>query len=191
MASWRKRAAATPLVLVAIALAGCAGSRWQTESAAAPGADLAGYATFGWQPPSADRGDAAPLSIAEANLRSAMRKQLVARGYRETEVEPDLRIGFETETRLVERTAPSPRVGIGVGTWGGSVGTSVGTSVPVGGDRITSAAATRVTIRAVDPRGPREVWFGTASGELEPGLETSAVDELVSRLMEDFPPRRR
>jgi hypothetical protein len=187
MALGRRRAAATAFVLLGIAAAGCASSRWQTEVAAAPGADLAGYATFGWQP----QGEDAPLSVAEANLRRAVRTQLVGRGYRETDVDPDLRIGFETETQLQERTTPPPRVGVGVGTWGGRVGTSVGTSVPVGTERVTTAAIGRLTVRMVDPKRNQEVWVGSGSGEVEPGLAANAVNELVSQLMEDFPASRR
>lgn len=183
------RAAAAALVLLAFAAAACATSRWQTDAAAAPGADLAGYATFGWQPSA--EGEEAPLSIAEANLRRAVRAQLVGRGYRETDVDPDLRIGFETDTQLQERTSSAPRVGVGVGTWGGSVGTTVGTSVPVGKERVTTAAFSRVTIRFVDPRSNQEVWVGTGAGEVEPGLAASAVDGLVSQLMEDLPTSRR
>jgi len=190
MAARTAGTAVAVLVLVGATVAGCASSRWQTQAGAAPGSDLAGYATFGWQHAAGTSADV-PLSIAEANLRSAMRKQLVARGYRETDVDPDLRIAFAADTRLVERTAPSPRVGIGVGSWGGRVGTSVGTSVPVGEDRVSSRAAAQVTIRAVDPKTHVEVWLGTGSGELDPGLDPRAVDELVSQLMKDFPASRR
>ena len=63
-------------------LLGCATAS-QTESATAPGADIPAYASFGWLPARDRAADATePLSIAEANLYGAIRKQLVEKGYR-------------------------------------------------------------------------------------------------------------
>jgi hypothetical protein len=78
-----------------------------------------------------------------------------------------------------------------VGTWGEHVGTSVGTSVPVGSDRVTTVAETRLTIRAVDASGQREVWVGSATGEVREGDDRHAVDEAVAAALDGFPTRRR
>jgi hypothetical protein len=169
-------------------LLGCAGGgRWKTESAAAPGADVAAYASFGWLA----EGGEAPLSVADANVRSAIRKQLLAKGYREVEKGPDLRIGFEAASRAREKSTEPVRVGVGIGSWGGHVGGSVDASVPVGSEAVTTVAETRITIRAVDPKSHREVWVGTTTGEVRQGLDASAVEEAVAAVLGDFPARRR
>jgi hypothetical protein len=181
------------LLLLGLALGCASGARWRAESTTAPGADLAAYASFGWLAAGDGQAGAgaAPLSIAEANVRKAVRSQLVAKGYREVEVSPDLRIGLEIATQARERTREPVRVGVDVGSWGGNVGGSVGASVPVGSEGVTTVAETRITIRAVDPGDARELWIGSATGELREGLDASAVDQAVAAALADFPARRR
>jgi hypothetical protein len=181
------RATTAPLIL---ALA-CASGGWRTESATAPGADLAAYASFGWLAEGAGGAGGEPLSIADANVRSAIRRQLVAKGYREVEHDPDLRIGFETSSRAKEKTREPVRLGVGVGSWGGDVGGSVDASVPVGTESVTTVAETRITIRAVDGHANREVWTGTTTGEVRQGVDAGAVEKAVGALFDDFPARRR
>jgi hypothetical protein len=176
-------------IALACALLGCAsGARWQAESEAAPDADLAAYATFGF---AASADASAPLAVRDARLAAAIRAQLLEKGYREVERAPDLQIGVTMEARPREKTTPPMRVGVGVGSWGGHVGTSVGTSVPVGPERVTTVAETRLTIRAIDPKGHREVWVGSATGEVAPGAEADAVEKAVAAALKGFPERRR
>lgn len=181
-----------PIGLLSVLVLGCAsGGRWRTETATAPGADLAAYASFGWLT-TAERGTGEPpLSIADANVRSAIRRQLVAKGYREVEHDPDLRIGFETSTRAKEKSREPVRVGVGVGSWGGHVGGAVDASVPVGSGDVTTVAETRITIRAVDPERDQEVWIGTSTGEVREGLDAGAIEKAVAAALDDFPARRR
>jgi hypothetical protein len=179
-------------LLLTLALGCASGGRWQTESATAPGADLAGHASFGWLAAEGSRGGGeAPLSIADANVRNAIRAQLARKGYREVEANPDLRIGFETSTRAKEKTSEPVRIGVGVGSWGGNVGGAVDASVPVGSERVTTVAETRITIRAVDPEDGREVWVGTTTGEVREGLDAGAVEKAVAAVLDDFPARAR
>lgn len=172
----------------------CASGGWKSESTTAPDVDLAGYASFGWLPPAAgaaaEGGGEAPLSIAEANLRRAIRIELAEKGYREVEHDPDFRIGLETATHLKEKVRPPARIGVGVGTWGGHVGGGVDASVPVGGGDVKTTGETQITIRAVDPRSNREVWVGTTTGEVREGLEASVVEKAVADVLDGFPDRR-
>jgi hypothetical protein len=169
---------------------GCAsGGMSKTESATAPDADLPGCATFGWLPSGA--AEASPAPIAEANLRNAIRARLVAKGYREVEAEPDFQVGFERAVSTRERASSPPRIGIGVGSWGGHVGTGVGASVPVGSGEVTTTQETRLTIRAVEPGTRRELWIGSASGDIGGGLDAAVVGDAVAGILEEFPERRR
>jgi hypothetical protein len=174
-------------------LLGCASGGAHVESATAPGADIAAYASFGWLPASESAEGAAerPLSIGETNLYAAIRKQLIERGYREVEASPDFRIGFETAPHTQEKTSRPFHVGIGVGSWGGNVGGGVSTSVPVGSERVTTTAETRITIRAVDVKSNREVWLGSATRDVQEGLDAGVVEKAVAEVMEEFPERRR
>lgn len=174
-------------IALSFALLACASGRWQGESETAPGADFTAFATFAF----AESDDpSAPLSVRDANLQQAIRTQLVEKGYREVEAGPDLRIAFEMEARPREKTTPPVRVGIGVGSWGGHVGTSVDTSVPVGPERVTTVAEIRLTIRAIDPRGNRELWVGRASGEAAADGDADALARAVDAALADFPARR-
>jgi hypothetical protein len=173
-------------------LFGCA-SGFQTESAAAPGADIAAYASFGWLPggDGAEGASERPRSIADANVYAAIRMQLVEKGYREVEVEPDFRIGFEASAHTREKVERPVRIGVGVGSWGGHVGGGVTGSVPVGSEGVTTTQETRLTIRAVDQESNREVWLGTTTGDLGEGLDAGVVEKAVAGLLDGFPARRR
>jgi hypothetical protein len=178
-------------VLSLVALGCASGGRWRSESTAAPGADVAAYATFGWLSDRDGRrdGNDAPLSIRDAKLREAIRAELVAKGYREVAASPELRIGFETDARVKEQTTPPVRVGVGVGSWGGHVGTHVDASVPVGDERVTNVAEVQLTIRAVDPEGNRELWVGRARGEMREELDESALERAVAAALDGLPAR--
>jgi hypothetical protein len=73
-------------------LLGCAtGARSKTESVIAPGADIAAFASFGWQSAGESPGAGnPPRSIADANIQNAIRAQLVEGC--EVEHAPDLLI---------------------------------------------------------------------------------------------------
>ncbi len=175
-------------------LLGCAsGGAYQTESTTAPGTDIAAYASFGWLPASDSAGGASepPLSIPDANLHNAIRAQLIQKGYREVEENPDFRVGFETTVHMKEKASNPVRIGVGMGSWGGNVGGGVSTSVPVGSEGVTTTHETRLTIRAVDQKSNREVWVGSATGDLQQGLDAGVVEKAVAGTLEAFPARRR
>lgn len=179
---------------VVLVLLGCAsGGGFETESAAAPGADIAAYASFGWLPAghAAEGASEAPLSIAQANVYTAIRTQLVEKGYREVEADPDFRIGFEAAAHTREKVSRPVHIGVGVGSWGGNVGGGVTGSVPVGSEGVTTIQETRLTLRAVDRKSNREVWVGSTTGDLGEGLDAALVEKAVAGLLDEFPARRR
>jgi hypothetical protein len=169
------------------ALLGCAsGGGTRTESTTAPGADVSALQTFAVQTPGE-----APLSIADAKIRDAIRAELVEKGYREVAQAPDLLVSFEASEAIAEVQKESPvRIGVGMGSWGGPVGVGVGTSMPVGKGSVETVANTRLMIRAVDPRQNREVWLGEATRELDASFDSSRVEQLVDAALSDFPKHR-
>jgi hypothetical protein len=169
------------------ALLGCAsGGGAKSESTAAPDADVASLQTFAVQAPGE-----APLSIADARIRDAIRAELGEKGYREVAQAPDLLVSFEATEAIAEVHKESPvRIGVGMGSWGGPVGVGVGTSAPVGRGSVESVAKTRLTIRAVDPTQNREVWLGEATREMDASFDSSKIEQLVEAALSDFPKHR-
>ena len=78
-----------------------------------------------------------------------------------------------------------------MGSWGGNVGGGVSTSVPVGSERVTTTAETRITIRAVDVKSNREVWLGSTTQDVQEGGDASVLEKAVAGLMDEFPARRK
>jgi hypothetical protein len=172
-------------------LGGCAsGGSSKTEVTTAPGAELPAYATFVVESSAAPVGGTnPPLSIADANVRNAIRSRLAQKGYREAAQEPDLVIRFETAPYVVEKVTSPVRIGLGVGSFGGPVGVGVGTSAPVGGGKVEGAAQTKLTIRAIDPSANQELWVGTTTGLKPEHLDATGADAAVAETLADFPAR--
>lgn len=181
---------AVVLLFVLLGGAGCATSK--PESGTAPGVDVAAYTSFGWESEGgSSAADQPPLSIQDANIFKAIRTQLIEKGYREVEDEPDFLVSYETEIYTTEKVKSPVRIGVGVGGWGGNVGGGVGTSVPVGPEGVVAGREIQITIRAVDPKRNQEVWVGTTTEDIARGLDAGVVEKAVAGTMKKFPARRR
>jgi len=187
----RLRVSHAAFVLLFVLLGCASGGSPKRESVTAPGADIAAYETFGWQPASESPGASQPpLSILDASIHDAIRAQLIQKGYREVADAPEFRISFETAAYIKEKVSNPVRIGVGVGSWGGNVGGGVSTSVPVGSEGVVSEQETRLTIRAVDEKSNREVWVGSTAGEIREGSGAAAIEKAVAGTMEKFPAKR-
>jgi hypothetical protein len=180
-------------VVLLVLLQGCATGEQKPDSVTSPGSDIPAYATFSW--PALGGGGATtttpPLSILDTNIHDAIRAQLIAKGYREVETNPDFIVTYDVAPYQVEKkSSPPVSIGIGVGSWGGNVGGGVGTSVGVGGGQGTESTMNRLTIRAADGKSGKEVWVGTTTSDIKQGLDASAVDKAVAGTMAGFPARR-
>jgi len=172
-------------IAVLLALAACAGaSRPKPDWTSAPDVDIPGYSTFGW---SEHPGDL-PRGILETQVRAAVRAELVEKGYGEATEAPDFLISYETVEYTSSRESSPFSVGIGVGSWGGNVGGSVGASVPVGGSDEVRLQY-RLTVRAVDPKGNREIWIGTTTSFDQPA-DAGAIEKAIAGVMKGFPVKR-
>lgn len=182
MIAYRRFLAALALLVF---LAGCAGSG-QPEPVwtSAPDADVSVFSTF--RLPKASQGQ--PASILDTQVRAALREQLLAKGYVESQDEADLLVEYQP-VAYEETPGSSPvTIGIGMGTWRRNVGGSVGTSIPVGGrsdDRISH----RLAIRAIDTVNERELWIGTTT-TVDRGADAGDIDRAVAGVMRGFPARR-
>jgi hypothetical protein len=174
---------AVPLLAL---LAGCTTpSPPRHESQAAPGVNLASYATFGWGSPAGDAAVDAPMRMLDVNIRDAIRAEMTRRGFREDEANPDLRIDYETAAQEKIRSSPV-RIGIGMGSWGSNVGGSVSMGTP----SVESYQEGRLVIHIADAARNQEVWYGTIAGKVDrQKLDADAVARVVALAMEDFPSR--
>lgn len=182
MIAYRRFFAALTLLVF---LPGCAGSgQPRPVWTSAPDADVAEFSTFRL----AEAAQGQPASVLDTQVRNALRAQLLAKGYEESEDEAGLLVEFQP-VAYEEQPGSSPvTIGIGMGSWGRNVGGSVGTSIPVGGrsdDRITH----RLAIRAVDIANERELWIGTTT-TVDRGSDTRDIDRAVAGVMRGFPSRQ-
>lgn len=177
------------LLVAATVLAGLAGcttpSAPEHESQAVPGANLAGYRSFGWVKPAGEATVDAPMRLLDVNIRNALRAEMTRRGYREEDSNPELLLDYETTTEDRLRSSPV-RFGIGVGSFGGNVGGSVSMGTP----SVQSYQEGRLVVHVSDAAKNQEVWYGTVRGRVDrQSLDAAAVARVVALAMEDFPAR--
>jgi hypothetical protein len=174
---------------VAAATVGCASQPPQPTTMTDPQANFSAYRTFAFD----ERGRAdgsgqqQPLSMLDSNIRAAISAQLQGKGYEQAPAgaTPDLLIGYEKAKADTIKSNPI-RIGVGVGSWGGSSG---------GGVSASSAGARNVTegtlvIHAVDPAREAAVWEGRVTRELDKGnADPAVVQSAVAEVFRDFPAR--
>jgi len=172
-------------LIAALLLGGCASAPPQPESMRDPNASWASYATYGWAPAPGMNGTDQPLLLLDQNIRRAIAAELQRRGYVEATDNPDLRIAYQTAS--AEKVESNPvRVGIGVGSWGGSFGGSVN----VGSPSVRNYREGTLVIHAVDAARNAEVWQGRISSRTSKGsTEAAAIASAVASAMRDFPAR--
>jgi len=173
------------LALCATLLLGaCASTPPEPESLRDPSAPWGSYATYGWSPPPGVDGNDQPLLMLDQNIRRAIAGELQRRGYTES-ADPDLRITYQTTSKDVVESNPV-RVGVGMGSWGGSFGGSVS----VGSPSVRNYREGTLVIHAIDDARNAEVWQGRVSGKITKGsTEAAAVTSAVQAAMRDFPAR--
>jgi len=168
----------------ALLLGACASAPPQPQSVRDPNAPWASYATYGWSPAPAVDGTDQPLLLLDRNIRSAIAAEMQRRGYTES-ANPDLRITYETTSKDVVESNPV-RVGVGVGSWGGSFGGSVS----MGSPSLRNYREGTLVIHAIDNARNAEVWQGSVSSRISKGsTEAAAVTTAVQAAMREFPSR--
>jgi hypothetical protein len=172
------------LVILAGLLAGaCASAPPEPASVRDPEANWAGFATYGWTP--APAGTDQPLSMLDQGIRRAIAAEMQRRGYTESATDPDLQIAYQVAAQDKVESSPV-RIGVGIGSWGGSSGGSVG----VGSSGTRSYREGTLVIHAVDTERNAEVWQGSIAGRLDKDrTDTALVTSAVQAAMRDFPAR--
>jgi hypothetical protein len=177
-----------PALLLAAALSaalvGCVSNAPSFE--ADPSADLAALKRFGWHAVPREATHPLDSEILRKRVRSSIAGDLTARGF----VFDQAAAEFHVRSHLiVEANAkPAPRLSIGLGT--GSYGGSMGTAVSVGGTTEIGKAQDGLTlvIELRDARSDDLLWQGWR--EVKPAIGDPSrpdLDAAVRAILADFP----
>ena len=171
---------------IAFAAVGCATSPLTLDFDYDTGKDFAAQKTFAWMPAT---GNAAANELLVKRIRSAVDKQLQAKGRTPAADNPNFLIAMD----LSGKTAYGGSTGVGL-----SVGIPVGRagSLSVGGGRskpVESKEGTLV-LHFLDAKTKALFWKGIASGAIQPGLspeeQQKRIDDVIAQMLAHFPPKK-
>ena len=170
---------ATACACAAAAIAGCASSP-AVRVDKSESVDVARCETFAWQPATQDA-----ASFTEQRVRTAVMRQLEAKGYKQASERPDCRITYVLSVH--ERPAQKPRVGVGAGGGSGGVGGGSGVSIPIGkGDE----HAGEFTLDVVDVASNSQIWSGSLDATFEAAeLNEEEAEQAVAAVLAHLPDR--
>jgi len=180
------------VTLLGLALAGCAsGPRLYANQN--PQADFASYATYSYVAQLGTDEPGGPTTLLTQYLRSAVDREMQARGYRYVNVSGDLQVNFyvETQEKLRSRQTASPSVGVGYGYYGYRGGV-YGTWGAYSETEVTQYTEGTLNIDLVDARRQELVWEGVAIGRVTEEARQNvqaAVDAVVPQVFEQYPHR--
>lgn len=170
----------TSLVVLAIALSGCAATSSQVRVDKASDVDLTRCQTFDWL---AQTSDAA--SLTDQRVRSAALAALEEKGYTLAK-EPDCRISYIFSTH--ERPVEKPRIGVGAGGGSRGVGGGIGVSLPVGKRNRFGGT---LTLDVIDASKNAQIWSGALDVSLpEQELSEEQARAIVREILSQFPDRQ-
>lgn len=176
------------LLLGAAALTGgCASQAPEPESMRDTQADFKSYKTFGWDESMSAKSSGKPLSLLDSNIRAAITTELKRKGYEEAAAgtTPDLLVAYETARAETVKNNPF-RIGVGVGSYGGSGGGGVSAGSP----SVKNVKEGTLVVHAIDAARNAEVWQGRVTRELDKGnVKPALVQTAVADVFRDFPAR--
>ena len=176
------------LTLASIVFVACS---TPTVSDADPTADFSSYETYAFLSDVAD--DKAPYETLErSHLKTAVGREMNARGYRQDSSNPDLLVNFmvETQEKLQSRTVPTGGYGIGYDPFYDVYTPGWGMSHTTRIDQFTEGT---LEIDLIDVADRKMIWQGRTKGRLtESDMRNykSTLDEAVSEIFEQFPVAR-
>lgn len=176
-------------LLALLMIAACAtGPRVRTDMD--PGADLSRYSSYGFHEPLAMEQSGYSTYLTD-QIRSSIRREMDARGYRFDPVKPDLRVNFQGIVRERTDVYTVPRADIG---YFYSYRTRSYVGFPVWYDHAQVSRYTEgtLTIDLVDAARNHLVWTGSAIGRVTqrtPQERLAAADGAVASIFARYPYR--
>lgn len=145
-----------------------------------PGTDFAKYKTYRW---GNVQGAAHPNQIVDAEIKSAVDKQLAAKGLVKTDADSaDLTIAYQTAVNQERQWN-----GFGTGGWrfGGGMATATSTPISVG----------TIVLDFYDPAAKQLVWEGRATKAIDSsGSQEKTqknLDKTMQKLLKNYPPKQK
>lgn len=180
------------LVCVAVALAACAAPKINTRSQTDPSVNLASYKTYNFvAEPGTNRGGySTPIT---GYFKTAVSRELNARGYKLSEENPDLLINFNTNAReqVDIRSTPSMSYGVGYGYYGYRGGMYAAGPMYSGTDVSTVRYKQgTANIDVVDAAKKQLVWEGVAEGKITDKMmqnPQATIDTVIADLFANYP----
>lgn len=145
-----------------------------------PGVDFTKYKTYRWG--NIQEG-AHPNQIVDAEIKSAVDKQLAAKGLVKTDTETaDLTVAYQTAVNHERQWN-----GFGSGGWrfGGGMATATSTPISVG----------TIVLDFYDPAAKQLVWEGRATKAIDPSGNQEKtqknLDKTMQKLLKNYPPKQK
>jgi len=182
--------AASLLVGLAAAMAGCSTPKINTRSQTDPSVNLASYKTYNFvAEPGTNRGGySTPIT---GYFKGAISRELNARGYTLSESSPDLLINFNTNAREQVDIRSTPSMSYGMGYYGYRGGLYA--SGPMyGGSDISTVRYKQGTanIDVVDAAKKQLVWEGIAEGKITDTMmknPQATIDTVIADMFANYP----
>jgi len=128
--------------------------------------------------------------LLDNRVKTALEDSLLSQFNPATETEkPDFLVRYYARP-VKQPVDDRPQMGIGVGSYGGSIGTGISMSFPLGGSALDQQA--EIVIDFLEPGSQKLLWRGSRAVALsssQPDLNTQQVAKAVAEILREFPPR--
>lgn len=167
-------------IFVLITVAAIASFSQDIKTNYMPGTDFSKYKNYRW---GEVQGAGHPNQIVDAEIRSAVDKQLAAKGLTKTDAETaDLTIAYQT---AVDRERQWNGFGSGGWRFGGGMATATSSPISVG----------TIVLDFYDPAAKQLVWEGRATKALDSSGNQEKtqknLDKTMQKLLKNYPPKQK
>lgn len=178
------------VVAVSLVLSACAAPKINTRSQTDPSVNLASYHTYNFvAEPGTNRGGySTPIT---SYFKTAISRELNARGYKLTEENPELLINFNTNAREQVDIRSTPSMSYGYGYYGYRGG-MYATGPMYGGTDVSTVRYKQGTanIDVVDAAKKQLVWEGVAEGKITDTMmknPQATIDTVITDMFANYP----
>jgi len=173
-----------------LVLAGCETQTIKTRSQSDPGANLSSYHTYGFvaEPGTNRSGYSTPITT---YFKTAITREMDARGYKQTDNNPDLLINFNTNAREQVDIRSTPSMSDGYGYYGYRGGLYAAGPM-YGGTDVSTVRYKQGTanIDVVDAAKKQLVWEGIAEGKITDKMmqnPQATIDGVITEMFANYP----
>jgi hypothetical protein len=178
------------VVATSVLLSACTTPKIETRSRQDPGVNLASYKTWGFvSEPGTNRGGySTPITT---YFKTAVTREMNARGYTYSEDSPELLINFNTNAREQVDIRSSPSMSYGYGYYGYRGGL-YGAGPMYGGTDVETVRYKQGTanIDVVDAAKKQLVWEGVAEGKITDEMmknPQATIDGVILEMFANYP----